>query len=36
MKPMGWILMVTSWVIIVGIFSYCLTKVFTSERNTES
>lgn len=33
MKPIGWILMLTSWVVIIGLFVYCLIRVMTTHRD---
>ncbi len=29
----GWILMLTSWTVIITLFSFCLTKVLTTHRD---
>ncbi len=33
MSAAGWVLMLLSWVTIVSLFVFCLSKVFSSERN---
>jgi len=36
MNAGGWILMLASWTIIISLFIFCLTKVFSTHRNSDS
>ena len=33
MNATGWVLMLASWVTIISLLVFCLSKVFASERN---
>lgn len=35
MSAAGWILMLASWATIIGLFVFCLAKVFSAERNSD-
>lgn len=36
MTTSGWILMIASWMTIIGLFAFCLYRVFTDHRKPEN